>query len=127
MAERDRPAIDVETLRIDGQLAEAGEHLRGEGFIELDQIDLVERQPGDFQHLANRRHRSDAEALRFDTRGCERDESRERLQTTLFRERCGRYENGGGPITCLRRVARSHSSGYVECRPQRCECLRGGI
>ena len=75
MAERDRAAVDVQPLRIDRQLAQAGEHLRGERFVQLDEIDLVEREPGQLQHLADRRHRADAEALRLDAGGRVRDEA----------------------------------------------------
>ena len=46
MAERDRAAVDVEPIRIDRQLAQAREHLRGERLVQLDEIDLIERQPG---------------------------------------------------------------------------------
>ena len=49
-------------------------HLRGEGLVQLDEIDVVERQPGDLQRLADRRDRTDAEALRLDAGGRERDE-----------------------------------------------------
>ena len=45
MAERDGAAVDVESCGIDVELEEAGEHLSGEGFVELDQIDVGEREP----------------------------------------------------------------------------------
>jgi hypothetical protein len=37
VAECDRPAVDVEPLVLEAQLAHRGEHLRGEGLVELDQ------------------------------------------------------------------------------------------
>ena len=76
MAERDRAAVDVQPLGIDRQLAQAREHLRGERLVQLDEIDLVERQAGQLQHLPDRRHRADAEALRLDAGRRERDEAR---------------------------------------------------
>ena len=85
MAERDGAAVDVQPIRIDGQLAQAGEHLRGERFVQLDEIDLVERQPGELQRLADRRHRADAEALRLDAGGRERDEAGQRREPELAR------------------------------------------
>ena len=68
MAERDRAAVDVEPRRIDRQLGEAGEDLRGERLVQLDEVDRVERQAGAREHLADRRHRADAEQLRRDAR-----------------------------------------------------------
>src|SRR5687767_2087327 len=41
VAERDGATVDVEPVGVDGQLAEAGEHLRGECFVQLHQVDLV--------------------------------------------------------------------------------------
>ena len=42
VAEGDRAAVDVEALLLDPQLAGAGEDLRGEGLVQLDQVDLVD-------------------------------------------------------------------------------------
>src|SRR5438132_1634476 len=94
MPECDGASVDVETLGIDRQLAETGEHLRGKRLVQLDEIDLIQRQPRDLQHLSNRWNRADAESLRLDARGRERNEARERLQAALLRERCGGDENG---------------------------------
>ena len=44
MAERDGAAVDVQPLGIDRQLAQAREHLRGERLVQLDEVDVVERQ-----------------------------------------------------------------------------------
>ena len=44
-------------------------------------------RPGQLQHLANRRHRADAEAFRLDAGGREGDEAAERRQAALARER----------------------------------------
>ena len=44
VAEGDRAAVDVEPLLVDAELADAGEDLGGEGLVELDQVDLVERR-----------------------------------------------------------------------------------
>ena len=71
MAERDGAAVDVQPFRIDRQLAQARQHLRGERFVQLDQIDLLERQPGGLQRLAYGRHRADAEAFGLDAGGRE--------------------------------------------------------
>ncbi len=44
----------------------AGEDLRRESFIQLDQVDIVEGKPGSIEQLANRRHRTDPHECRID-------------------------------------------------------------
>ena len=55
VAEGDRAAVDVEPLLVDPELAGAGEDLGGEGLVDLDQVDLVERQAGGVERPADRR------------------------------------------------------------------------
>ena len=45
VAERDGAAVDVHARRIDAELAHDRERLRGEGFVQLEEIDLSTRQP----------------------------------------------------------------------------------
>ena len=80
MAERDGAAVHIEPSRVDGQLAEAGECLGSERLVQFDEVDLVERESGQRERLANGRNRADAELLRFDP--CRRigDEARQRRQ-----------------------------------------------
>jgi hypothetical protein len=47
VTEGDRAAVHVELLFVDAELADAGEDLGGEGLVQLDQVDLIERQAGD--------------------------------------------------------------------------------
>ena len=51
VAERDRAAVDIEPVLVDRELGEAAEHLRGEGFVDLDQVDVIGRQPGAIERL----------------------------------------------------------------------------
>ena len=44
MAERDRAAVDVDLVAIEAELLLDGEILRGERLVDLDEIDVVERQ-----------------------------------------------------------------------------------
>ena len=66
-----------------GSSLQAGKHLRGERLVQLDEIDLIERQPGQLQHLSDRRHRADAEPLGLDARGRVADEAAERREPQL--------------------------------------------
>ena len=43
MAERNGVAVDVQPIGIDRQFLQTRKHLRREGFVQLDVIDLVDR------------------------------------------------------------------------------------
>ena len=43
MAERDRAAVDVDAREVDREVARARDHLRREGLVQLDQVDVRER------------------------------------------------------------------------------------
>src|SRR5215510_168940 len=58
MSQRDRSAIDVDFGRIHAQLLDARERLRREGLVELDEVDVVNRQTGAFERFGRRRNRS---------------------------------------------------------------------
>ena len=55
MADRDRSAARVHLLFADAQQLEHGQDLDGERLVELDAIDLIEREPGSLQGLLSRR------------------------------------------------------------------------
>ena len=63
------PPLTFSLLRIDRQLTQAGEHLRGERFVQLDRGRCRRASARQLQHLADRRHRPDAEAFRLDAGG----------------------------------------------------------
>src|SRR6202000_2302096 len=50
MAERDRATMRIDEIGVvlDAELAQAGDTLRGEGLIELDQIEIADLQPAPF-------------------------------------------------------------------------------
>src|SRR4029453_16088483 len=83
MAERNGSPVDIESVLIHRKLAEAREYLRGERFVELDQIDLIQRQPGDLERFPDRRHGADPESFGFYTGGSKRDEAPKRRQPLL--------------------------------------------
>ena len=63
MPQGNRAAIDVELRRIDRKLGEAREDLRCKRLVDLDEVDLIERQSGEPQRLVNGRHGTAAEEL----------------------------------------------------------------
>src|SRR5260370_39105439 len=59
MAKRDRPAVRVEAIHVPAQLARDRQHLRGEGLVELEDIDVLDSHAGGRQYLAHRVDRTD--------------------------------------------------------------------
>ena len=60
VAERDGPSVDVHLRRVELQVAHAGDRLRRERFIQLPQIDLIDREPGALQRLVHRGNGTDS-------------------------------------------------------------------
>ena len=118
MTERDRATVDVQPVRLDRKLAEAGDDLRGKGFVELDEVHLIERKAGEFQYLSNCRNGADPEALRLDACSREGDESRERLETDFTGAIPRHHQYGRRAVACLRRVACGHRAIDVERGPE---------
>src|SRR5712691_5375692 len=50
MAEGDGPAVDVDPVHVRVQLALPGQHHGGKRFVDLEEIDLLELEPGFLEH-----------------------------------------------------------------------------
>ena len=70
VAERDARAVDVDALPVaraeaaESPLTAAGQHLRGERLVELDQVDVAELKSGSLEGELSGRHRADAHGAR---------------------------------------------------------------
>src|SRR3954464_4891523 len=60
VADGNRPAIDVELLRIDPEPVAAVQHLAGEGLVQLPQVDVLDPQTVLLQQLGDGEDRADA-------------------------------------------------------------------
>src|SRR5438552_10124555 len=60
MADRDRAAVRVELRRVEAEPVAAVDDLRGEGLVQLDDVDVVELEARHFQALRDREHGPDA-------------------------------------------------------------------
>src|SRR3954451_1544991 len=84
VAEGDRAAVDVEPLFVDPELPGAGEDLGGEGLVQLDQVDLVDRQAGVLQRPGDRLDRPDPHEGGIDAGDAGGDDARQRLGAELL-------------------------------------------
>src|ERR1044072_5366239 len=96
VAEGDRAAVDVELLFVDAELAGAGEHLRGEGLVELDQVDLLEGETGRVERAGNRQRRADPHVGGVDAGDAEGDDAGERVGAEALRAPPGGAPRPGG-------------------------------
>src|SRR5882672_7657382 len=79
MAKRDAAAVDVDLLGVEREVADAGDRLRRERFVELDEIDLIDRETCALERFLRRRNWPEAHAARIDTSHRGRNDARERL------------------------------------------------
>src|SRR3989442_9446147 len=98
MTQRDRPAVDIHFRRVELELAHAGDRLRGEGLVQLDEIDLVDFEPGPLEHLLSRRNGTQAHATGIHSRHRRGDDARQWLG------RRGGDEESGGPVVYAARA-----------------------
>ena len=86
MAESNGPAVDVETVSVEMKFAIAGEHLGGEGFIELDEIEVRELEDVLLLELANGWDWADAHDAWIDSSRSDGHDAGQRLEIILGRE-----------------------------------------
>ena len=122
MADGDRTAIRIDVACIVGEAerAHAGKRLRGERFVQFDDIEIVDLQSEPLHQPLRRRHRAVAHDARRNARRRQRADFGERLQSVFLDRilrgddqsrpaRLGLRPSGGGrPAVCPegRRVSR---------------------
>src|SRR5436853_3368798 len=79
MAQRDCASVDVGALAIQSHLPLNGKVLRGEGLINLDQVDVRQPQTGSLKRLFGGRYWSDSHYVGCNSRNTPGDDSAERL------------------------------------------------
>ena len=121
------PPLTLTFVRIEVERLHAGERLRGKRLVQLDQIDLIERQAGLFQHLADRRHRPDAEQFRRHAGGRIADKAGERREAAFLGQFRGCDDRRRGAVARLRRVARGDGAADVERRLQLRQRFERGV
>ena len=105
MAERDRPAVDVDLVAVELEVAHEllGDHR--EGLVDLEEVDVVERHAGLGQHLARGRHRRVQHQGRAVADVGHRDDAGPRLQAVRLGVVGRRQQQRGRAVDDARRVA----------------------
>src|SRR5579884_1241035 len=114
MAERDSAAVDIDAVEVEAREPDHGERLDGEGFVELNDIDLVQREAGQFERLGDGVDRANAHLFGLATRGGEAHEARQRADAEGAGARLAHDHRGGGAVGSLRRIAGSDRSMGME-------------
>src|SRR5215213_7933113 len=114
MAERDRPAVYVQARGIDAELARDGDGLDGEGFVQLDEIDIVKVPAGPLKRGADRGNGSHHDQTGLDSARRLRDDAGEGLAAQAARGFGRSDDEGGGPVVDAGRVARGHAAAFFE-------------
>src|SRR5690606_34163751 len=114
MAKRDGAAIEIGFREINARLMNNGERLGGEGFVQLDDINILDGEAGALQRFLGRRDGADPHDLRRTARDCDGANAREFLEAMrigiVFRadKRCRRAVGKRG------RGRRRHRARFIE-------------
>ncbi|MCY1173348.1 hypothetical protein D9M73_135040 [compost metagenome] len=127
MAKRGGTAIDVQLLARNGQFAHRDHRHRREGFIDLEQIDIVDRPARAIEHLANCRDwRGGEQGGRMGVRR-RRDDARFLRQPMLLGNACPRQHQSGRTIGNRGGGGRSDRAILGEGGAQAWDLLRLGL
>ena len=131
MTESDRPTVGVYTRIIirHAKLAQTRQPLRSKGLVQLDDIHLIQRQPGARERQPRGRHGPHPHDARLYPGRRTRHDARERSQSMLRRcaSRCDQQR--GRPIVQATGVTGRHGALPVvpERRLQRGQRVQGGV
>ena len=123
MAERDRAAERIDFRRVEADIADHRQRLRGERFVEFDPVQLLLRDADLLQRARNRFLRPDAHDLRRHAGHRETDEARERRQVVVLERLLARQQHRAGAVGHLRTVAGRHGAAHAEHRLQLGQCF----
>ena len=125
MTERDRATVHVQLVHRDAEVLRRRNHLRRERFVDLDEIDVVNRHLCALQCLTNRLDRTQAHDLGIQTGHARRNDARERGDAQLLRLRVTHHHHGSCAVVQRTGVPRSDLAIGAESRLQVGEALDG--
>ncbi|GCC48215.1 hypothetical protein chiPu_0032260, partial [Chiloscyllium punctatum] len=119
--------IDEISVFLDAELAQAGDALRGEGLVELDQVEVRHLDAEPLDQLPGRRHRADAHDARRHRGRRKAEDFRTRGEAVPFHGDFGREDHRGGAVVDARCVARGHRARIAHDRLQLGETFERGL
>src|SRR5579862_4694796 len=125
----DRTAVRIEpgVVRVDAELVAPRQHLDGERLVQLEDVDLVERDPRLLEHTAGGRDGADAHQVRLDAGVCVADEAEPRLEPDLVERFLGGEERRRRAVREPGRVAGGDAAAGTEGGLQPGESLHGRL
>jgi hypothetical protein len=127
MSECDGAAVHVHPVPVQTELADDDEALRGEGLVQLHEVDLVDIDAGPLEKLSHCRDGADPHHARVDSGHRTTDESSERLDPELPGLRLAGDHERRRTVVDAARVPGGHRSAVAERGLQTVElfCIRG--
>src|SRR5438067_4468531 len=98
MTERDRATVRIDPAWIQLEIPNAGDHLRGEGLIQLDRIEVAGLEAGTLQRLLRSRNRTEPHAGWIDAGAGGGEHARYRTGIDSLRVRLGHHDQAGGAV-----------------------------
>src|SRR2546430_16234137 len=92
MTEGDAATVNVDLLRIELELADAGDRLCGERFVQLDEIDVIGCQTGALESFLRRRNWTQPHATGIHSRDGSRQTPSDRFTGHRAVVRAGRHQ-----------------------------------
>src|SRR5690242_5947860 len=77
VSEGDRAAVGIDLVRVQATFFDDRQRLRGEGFVEFEDVDVVELESGHLESLRNGEHRAESHLFGLVACGGESDVARE--------------------------------------------------
>src|SRR3989344_3315066 len=131
VAQGDRAAVQVNLLVHLVEYFQIFQHrqgLCGEGFVELEEVDICDGQARALQGFLCRRYRTIAHDRRVHTRYGHRTNHRHRLDTQVLGTLRRHHDHARGTVGDLRRSAGCHSAAlWIDRRFQGGQAFQGGI
>src|ERR1700694_446467 len=129
MAERDRAAVRIELVAegIDTELPSRWDDLRGERFVDLDDVDVIDRHARPLERLPRRLDRSEAHDLRLQRRDAGGDDPGQRADPEILGLTVGGDHDRGRAVVERTRVAGGYPPVFSEHWLQGGEHLHRGV
>src|SRR3989304_896663 len=105
VSQGDRAAVDVHLRPVEAELAAVGQHLGGEGLVDLDEVEVLDGHRRALEELAHALDRGEEEPLGGDLRLGVADDARERPQSVALHRALAGHDGGGGAVADAGRVA----------------------